>query len=406
MNLFKSSFNKFDLIIIITIVSVVFAGPMFGAFTPVRIIGFCSWIYYFLFVKVDYRIRKLTLFFYFIIFYSIISVLWTLDIHKYITGILSLITYIGVFFLIYYAHLNAYNPIRFIFKGWELLTLIILLLSFWEIFTGNHFFEGSFQATEMVEGLDGEYTNRIYAAVTFGNYNSLSIVLCLCLFMILFKIQLYIQTNRSIIYDFFLIIGIVVIEIINTSRGCLLSLLLTIIPIYKVFKPNISENRFVYLLISILLLYLCFEFKDVILFHIEQKFSNRSSDLTKDPRYQLILDGFAISMNNYFCGSSPGSQIAEFSLYGSSFNYAHNLWIQLLVEYGLFITVIFIYAIMKLAFNSYKSKDKFIHLIGFILLIPWMVLTIVDENYLKPIHWIFFGSLIAVINFRKKQCYF
>lgn len=33
--------NRYDYLIMMTIVSVIFAGPLFGAFIPTRIIGFC-----------------------------------------------------------------------------------------------------------------------------------------------------------------------------------------------------------------------------------------------------------------------------------------------------------------------------------------------------------------------------
>lgn len=38
--------NRYDYLIMMTIVSVIFAGPLFGAFIPTRIIGFLFLLYY------------------------------------------------------------------------------------------------------------------------------------------------------------------------------------------------------------------------------------------------------------------------------------------------------------------------------------------------------------------------
>lgn len=60
--------NRYDYLIMMTIVSVIFAGPLFGAFIPTRIIGFLFLLYYIIKIKVNYRIKKLTYCLYGVIF--------------------------------------------------------------------------------------------------------------------------------------------------------------------------------------------------------------------------------------------------------------------------------------------------------------------------------------------------
>lgn len=49
--------NRYDYLIIMTIVSVIFAGPLFGAFIPIRIIGFLFLLYYMIKIRVNPRIK-------------------------------------------------------------------------------------------------------------------------------------------------------------------------------------------------------------------------------------------------------------------------------------------------------------------------------------------------------------
>lgn len=110
--------NRYDYLIMMTIVSVIFAGPLFGAFIPTRIIGFLFLLYYIIKIKVNYRIKKLTYCLYGVIFYSFLAVFWISDWYMYTTSFLSLLCYIGAFFLIYYSSFKASKPIDSILKGW------------------------------------------------------------------------------------------------------------------------------------------------------------------------------------------------------------------------------------------------------------------------------------------------
>ena len=78
---------------------------------------------------------------------------------------------------------------------------------------------------------------RTYAAVTYGNYNSLSIVLILCLFMLILY-WVYTNVIREKLLLLLLLLFIVAIEFINTSRGCLIALFLSFIPFFMGMNSN------------------------------------------------------------------------------------------------------------------------------------------------------------------------
>ena len=207
--------NIYDYLIIITIVSVIFAGETFGVFTPIRLIGFVFSLYFIpILIKIGKKFlrqyRNVFIFLILFIFYSLLSVLWIVDVKQYFIDVLSAYCYVFDFILILYCSRYASKPLDSIILAWIIFALLNLSCSFWEITTGNHFSSGSFQAAEMMESVAGIYTFRVYSAVTYGNYNSLSIVLCLILLFIL----LYIYQKSSITSQLFAIVLILCISFV------------------------------------------------------------------------------------------------------------------------------------------------------------------------------------------------
>lgn len=387
--------NCYDYLIMLAIISVIFSGDMFGAFSLSRVVGFVYFVYY-LFVVKKNKIQVLSFFLYAALFYSLLSALWVTDKHYYVIEFFNLLCYIGVFLLIYYCSLKARRPIDSILKGWLLFAVLNLVVSFWEIYTGEHTSRGQFQADLMSVSIDGTRSYRVYAAVTYGNFNSLSIVLCLCLFMLI----LYLEYNHKAIYNIFstiLILLIFAVELINTSRGCLLSLVLSVIPLYMV----VEKTKYKYFILFLVLLLFCFlwnEYSDMISFLLERKLQARANTggIFQDPRWLLLDKGFEISKKWLFLGSGAGSMIHEYEMVHAVEYYAHNLWIQALVEYGLFFMLALFWGIAVFSIKCYLSSNSLIHLIGVILIVCWPILTIIDDSYMKSFHWSFFASLFSI----------
>lgn len=386
--------NRYDYLIMMTIVSVIFAGPLFGAFIPIRVIGFLFLLYYIFKIRINPRIKILTYCLYAAIAYSFLAVFWISDWYMYTTSFLSLLCYIGAFLLIYYSSFKANKPIDSILKGWLFFTIANLIVSVWEVFTGQHTAEGQFQATEHATSLDGTVGLRTYAAVTYGNYNSLSIVLILCLFMLILY-WAYTNVIREKLLLLFLLLFIVAIEIINTSRGCLVALFLSLIPFFMAMNSNKRDKYILIFILSLLCVYLWYEYSDAILFLIERKTDARNGT-AQDPRWILWGGGLKIAEDWLFVGSGPGSQIYEYGKANIWITYAHNLWIQALIEYGIVLTIVLIYGVVRLALKCYFNHNRLLHLIGVILILCWPILTIVDEGYLKSFHWTFFASILAI----------
>lgn len=389
--------NRYDYIIILTIVSVIVAGEAFGAFTPIRLIGFAA-SFYFIFLFRNWkeyfltRNGKTTIFLFTFLIYAIISALWITDVKEYFIATLSLYCYVFDFLLILYAVQRAKKPTNSIIIGWILFLTINLLCAFWEISTGEHFTTGSFQAEETMTG----GIRRIYAAVTYGNYNSFCVVLCLTLLFLL----LYMHLNKGFkhqLFAIFLFFCICTVLVINTSRGALLCLMLFIVPLWYIIRKKQIVKYIIILTLLGIGSCLWFEYSDVILFLIDQKLSARTGGAGNDPRWILWKAGLDISSQWLYLGAGAGSMIYEYTREHVFILYAHNLWIQLLVEYGFIITGVFLCFYVKLVFFTIRSSDFLLKAIGLYFLLCWPILTIIDEGYMKAFHWIFFASVYSIL---------
>ena len=269
----SSKRNIYDYLIIITIISVIFTGEVFGAFTPIRLIGFLSAIFFlFSTYGCSFLLRKdlkiITSFFSLMIFHIVLSALWIVDLKSYFIAALSVCSSIFVFLLIVYSASKAKDAINSIMLGWVVFLIINLLCAFWEISTGEHFSAGNTQADNMIMDVYGLQSYRMYAAVTYGNFNSFSIVLCMCLLFLL--LYFYICNVKMQIILLLLFYLICIVLVVNTSRGSLVCLCTSFVPLWYILRKTKTKY---FLLILLLGLGICLwrEYSDMIMFLIERK---------------------------------------------------------------------------------------------------------------------------------------
>lgn len=400
----NNSRNIYDNIIIITVLSVIFTGDFWGAFTPIFLIGFLASLYFifrpFVWKKYLFPNCKFVLYFFFILLgYSIVSALWTSSENFYVINIVLTYCYGFIFLLILYCTLRSNRGVESIVNGWVVLTIVNLCCSFWEITTGNHFSSGSFNADSMAS--QGYF--RIYSAVTYGNYNSYSIVLCLSLLFIL----LYMKMNskiRQYVFSVILLLLIAFVLLINTSRGSIVCFLLFFIPLWYTIRYNRNAKCFILTLLMSAVGLVCYKYADIIMLIIEEQLNARP-DPNEDPRWELWKSGLDIANQWWYIGSGPGSMTVEYKKRKLFIIYAHNLWIQVLVEYGLVIMLLFMKFYWNLMKSTFFSMDKVLKIVGLYLVFCWPVLTIIDEGYFKAIHWIFWASIYSIVVYRKKYFY-
>jgi len=77
-------------------------------------------------------------------------------------------------------------------------------------------------------------------------------------------------------------------------------------------------------------------------------------------------------------------------------NYSHNLFIQLLLEYGLIIFILFTAMLLTMVYRMYKSSSLVLNRISYFMIFCFPVLTIVDEGYQKNHIWLFLTSIYII----------
>ena len=177
-NNFKS-YNKYDILVMITIASLAWGNLEYlRAITPVRIMG-CVGLYYgyknmsLLIRRYKYWMLLFALWF----FYMIMSLTWTADMALGVAMVFHMTTMFGAFMLLFVSSIKAKRFIYSLTTGWILMVVATMPTAIWEILTCDHLDCGNFNGV----GYDSNGDIRIYAAVTFQNYNSYVVMLSLAM---------------------------------------------------------------------------------------------------------------------------------------------------------------------------------------------------------------------------------
>jgi len=280
--------NKYDYWVYVIIMSMIFFGSTFGFFSPTRLLGGFAFLYLifsheFKCFLMQLKCRSLKFLYLIFLLYIVVSVYWINDFKSY--SIASIDTFCRVFItlFLFFCTIKSKGKIKTLIGAWMLFLIANLYVAFWEISTGNHLSAGSYQADSMMMSYDGIMNYRMYAAVTYGNLNSFSLLLCLLLLFVLLWMSL--GSNRQKMIGIVVIIMISIVLIINTSRASLLCLLLFLIVFMKSFSVKQRYALLSLLFFACLILYV--EYEDEIYFLINRKLENRGGLIQDQSRILL-----------------------------------------------------------------------------------------------------------------------
>lgn len=391
--------NKYDLLVIITIASLAWGNlDYLRAITPVRIMG-CVGLYYgyknwTLLIK-NYKTWMFLVGLWF--FYIVLSLAWTSDIKLGFTMLFHMCTMFGVFMLMFVASMRAERLLYSMTTGWILMVALTLPTAIWEITTFNHLDSGSFS-----EGLiDKEGEFKIFAAVTFQNYNSYVVMLSLAMPFIMLSFW---QRNR---YRWIsvLVSGLMCFVLfVNASRGGLICLAITISVLYYEYAKR--QKKIVVItqlsLASLFVIYYIIKNIDqlYVLHNIIVRFADYDADSVKSDSRLLIWGmGFEIAANHLFMGSGIGSMVAEYENIGrSEINYAHNFYLELLIEMGLVIFCLFFILVYSSLYRMKKiTNNKRIRLLALHVALCSIFIFVIDDYYtVRSGAWVFVACVAAM----------
>ncbi len=400
-------FNKYDYLIIAIIASLAYGEyEALGAFTPIRLIGFISLFYSFR------NWKSLTIgafsgwvnFFCFWWLCMTASILWTPDRLSGIIYWFHFTCIIGAIFSLFLLSQKSNNTLAAFSVGWMLFLIITIPIAIWEITSGSHLSSGSFNEGAVVGGVW-----KKFAAVTFANFNSYSLMLTYSLPFLTLLLW-----NKSIPYRYLikiLLITIIVattaILLINSSRAAFLCLLVAIVAMllfrFKYF--NVFQRLLLMVIAFIAVYFLVNNFATISVFsQLAYRFEGGVSSFMDGNRKELIKVGLNIANDNLYFGGGIMSMIPLYSKYHANYNYAHNLIIEILVEHGALICILFLGILLKTYKKLYKIKDVNYKYLFFYILFTMPLMIVIDDSYFgRSGFWIYLATIVSISNIPRTQ---
>lgn len=396
----KLSFNRYDLYITLIIGTLAF-GKIGGAFQVIRLISIFLFPYNILrFVIGRKRVLfPLAIWFAICFFtYGLISLSWSVDYYYAKIELFYIFLSMNIIHsLICFAKKSKY-PLESLLRGWTLFMLLTLPIAMWEFITSKHLYTLERLATQVESGRSINGAVETFAGVTFGNPNEYNTIIAF-IFPYLFLKVLLCENNKQYLFSIVLLLLTVIIPIINSSRGTILSICVDFVVFFYFYYLKYGKKNktliYVTLLAALSIVFLCGD----VLFDQLIKRSDKVNVLEDEGRIFLILKGLDWLVESNGIGIGPMGYKA-LTLGGP-----HNLIIELLVEYGIFIFLFACFVLGSILCKLYKRSKK-----SYVVYLPISVFctlpfcSVINSDYLEyPSFWIIFGSLyIVYIDFLKK----
>lgn len=390
---FKHELNKYDYFIVILIVSNI-VGLYGMPLTIPRIIDIILFPVVLKSLK-NYRTYPSYVLFFSMIWlsYCALSTIWSIDKIEAIkcTGY-NCLSIIGFLSLILFSK-KATNSRLAIVLGWCLLFSISAPIAINELLTDVHLSNCSHLEGAAVV-IDGVPTSRHLASVTFGNLNeyNLVVVYCMPFLFLLLSYREIASTIKGILF-----LSMVYVVIMNASRGALLCLLImTSITLFFGKKKKFISNKSVFIC-SISLILLFVYFFDVIFAQIASRVVE--DGLTTDEnRLDLIRNGLKVWEDYVYMGAGVGNLGNALTLVApTDIPAIHNLFIEILTEYGWFVFLCFTFLLYWIFRKLIKSESWRIQFLGYMAVMSFIPMSIINSGYISSTNlWTYLSSLIVM----------
>ena len=330
----------------------------------------------------------------FLVFYAFcfLSLIWTPDKDQALKELLYYPVHFLIFFEILIFSRFSNSPLKTISMSWLVCVGLTLLVAVWEITTSNHLSLSKFEAGDIVLNLGGVITERPFAAVTFGNFNGYVTFLCFALPFLFYCLQQYNKKVKLAVVSIGAILTTIVVILVDASRGGLITVLIMAAIFF--FMSKRSPYKFLAVIIAIaFVIYYIIPHMDTLFLGISVR-AEGNSLYTDDGRMAIWSDGLKVLINYAFIGSGVGSISAAMKSVTNGISITHNIFLEVLVQYGVVFFAFFIAYIIELFFRAVRCRDKNIKMIMYMALIAFPVYGIIDSGYLlNPVLYAALSSL-------------
>lgn len=390
--------NRYDKLIFLLISLQAFGG--FGGFLqPVRFMILL--LLPFLLTSKNFNLKAYKyelITFYIWIVYGTISLIWVYFMEESIKEILYLIIYFAGFFVLIYLSSNAKQPKESIIKGWIFLFIITIPVAVVELFYDIHLPSAYDQEAVMMNFQEIGVLERRFASINYGNLNGYNVILIYTLpFVLSIQLSNLSKVRKLLGWTVFIMLSSIIL--MNGSRGAFLSLLIIVAVFILYYTKNIKTLIYIVILISLPLLYFLFTDNEINKL-ISARFIEQG--IVDNTRLNLIQMGLQALRDSNFMGIGA----ADFNptmkyKYNQELTSSHNFFLEVLVQYGVLIFILFIGLFIRI-FNNNKSNDiKTSSFIVISSLCIYPLSSIITSGYIQSAWtWLFIASLYVVADKR------
>ncbi len=314
-----------------------------------------------------------------------------------IKNMIYLAVHILGFLEILWAANKARNPQQSIKYGWLAFILLSIPVAAYEFLTDFHL-SMSYQDTGNMLYVNGVHIARPFASVTFGNLNSYNTVLCWAL-PSLFMCNLYPRSKWEQTLGFVLMALTALIIIANASRGAILCLAL-MLATYMYAYYKFGRNRYLLIVVLALAIAALVYYLGELFLLIIERFSDQG--MGDDGRTENLVKGFQAFFDSYGLGIGIGNYAPVMGdVYRVEFAAPHNLFLEVLVCFGLPIAIGFLGMFARLARIGFRQGTPFNRNMLLFCLTATLFAGIVDSNYLMKVPtWMFMASAYIYVDSR------
>ena len=294
----------------------------------------------------------------------------------------------------------AHKPLKSISRGWLCAVILSSIVAYWEITTGNHLSIAK-EVSETHNMGGGDILQHMTASVTFNNYNSYVTFLCFS-FPWLFYIIL--DSERGIVEKTLSIAALIVLSIIiiiNASRGGLLAILV-MLSCYVLMSRKSRMKTMLLFSIILVTVYLLLSYGEAITAVMASRASG--GGLFEDEARSVIwLNALKTFADTWGFGVGIGGiheGMAKFAQGGITVT--HNMILEILVQYGIVITIVVILFLWRMFKRTFKITDKTRKVVLVMTFFAMPAYLIIDSGYLLNVHFYVFIATIFVFTYYER----
>ena len=393
----KRSYNRYDIMIFLVIASQAF-GYIGGFFSPGNLLVILFLPFLLNCMKgngVRNNLRPFFLVFIFWSIYNLMSTLWAPQMNRAIYhSILLLINFIMFLEILVFCE-KAHSPHNNIAISWLLAFFATSLVAIWELKTGNHLSNAKDDYLGRETAME-DLPFGTYVAVGFYNFNTY------CLYILqVFPFVLYTLANKASrkleLLALYCGLMSMLFVLVNGSRGSSMSLALMFAIFLLLMMKGGKRGVTIALAIAVIVIILFVLYGDTLLAVILYRTQNGSM-FEDNSRIVLWEKSMELFYNSFGIGTGVGSMVPAMTAQGNSYSiyYTHNMFIELLMQFGVVITLLVCYYF----YNLYIRVRKQVYLPNKILLYSALaslpLYSIVNSEYTHiRFIWCYFATLFV-----------